>query len=383
MLPVAQVDRWNIRTGYERVIAQHTGRNYAGVAEQDGVVESIDESLKLCKVRYKDGTTDVFNFGNVYTEHESVHSTQTFKLLVKPNQKLKRGDVIVYNTQFFYEDPRTHQVDFSIGVKANIALMEIDVDLEDSTEVSERLAKALTITPANARVVTLPKDAIIHMCHQVGDEVTNVDPLVIFEESAGFDLGQEFDRASDETLALMSELNRKTPDAKFTGKIVKIEAYYGGPISEMSSSLQPIVRKAALEQNRLFKAVQGTERAGDYAPSEPLPKYSKFKGIDFDETTVMLIFYIQESSGIVQGDKIVLGNQLKNTVSSVSVMPRFTEDGKEIDSVFSCEAVMRRICMSPLLMGVASQVVDKIEENIVDMYFNEKKQLGETLRDQP
>lgn len=375
MLPTLTVDRWRVRTGYERTIAQYAGRDYSGVAEQDGVVESIDENLKICKVKYKDGTTDIFSYGTKYTDHESVEIAQQFKLIVKKGQKLKKGDIVYYNEHFFYEDPKDNQVDFSVGLKANVALIEMDVDLEDASEISQRLAAKLSINPANQRVVSLPRSALIHMCKSVGDEVNASDPLVIFEEGTeGENSASElFTKASDETLALMSEINRKTPNAKFAGKIVKIEAYYGGPISEMNATLQPIVRKAAAEQNKLHKAAEGTERQNDFPPSEPLPKYSKFKGVDFDESTVMLIFYIEETNKAVLGDKIVFCNQLKNTISNISSHPRYTEDGKEVDAVFSCESVLRRIVVSPILMGVSSQIMERVEQNALELYFGKNK----------
>ena len=373
MIPVKRVDRWRVRTGYERVIAQYAGRNYAGVAEQDGKVTDIDPSTQLCTIKYKDGSIDKFKYGETYSEHESVMTTHNLVLIVKVGQQVKKGDVITYNEHYFYRDPMTNQVDFCIGVKAKVALLENDVSLEDATEISSRLSDAMSITPTNTRVVTLPADAIVHKCAQVGDEVTITDDLVVFENTEGMDIEESFNRVDDETLALISDLNRKTPTAKFSGVITKIEAYYGCPISEMSPTLQPIVRKAAAEQNKLYKAVQGTTREDDYAPSEPMPKYCKFKGVEFDSNTVMLIFYIQEHQAMNTGDKQVFGNQLKHTISKVMSRPMFTEEGEEIDAVFSAEAVSRRICMSPTLMGMSSQIMEKIEKNVLDIYFGDKK----------
>ena len=369
MLPTKHVDRWRVRTGYERVVGQLAGRDYSGIAAQDGVVTAIDEKSKICKVKYKDGSEDIFTYGDKYTFHESVAITQSFTLKVKVGQKLKQGDVIYYNNKFFYEDPTTGQIDFSIGLKAKVALIESDVDLEDATEISERLAEKLSINPANERVITIPRSAMIHMCKKVGDEVNAADPLIIFEDNGDMDVDGSFNRADEDTLALLKTINRKTPKARFAGKIVKILAYYGGPIEEMSASLQPIVRTAANEQNKLYRAAKGTEREMDYLPSEPLPKYSKYKGIDFDETTVMLIFYIEESNKAVVGDKVVLCNQLKNTISNVATHPRFTEEGEEIDAVFSCESMLRRIVTSMLVTGVSTQIMEKMEGDIVDMYF--------------
>ena len=259
----------------------------------------------------------------------------------------------------------------STGVMANVALLEMDVNLEDALLISQRLAEKLSIEPTNTRSVILKKNSMVYKCVKVGDHVGTLDHLMIFEEDPG--LGDTlFDNVSEETQNLLGELNRRIPEAKYGGEIVKIEAHYGCPISEMHESLASVVRSAIAEQNRAAKLTTGTEDEEDYPPNEVLSDGLKYNGVQYDPNTVVLTFYIRETETSKVGDKVVLSNQLKATISSVSQRPIYSEDGTELDVLFSNDSVSRRITLSQNFMGVLNRILPKMEQDVIDMYFNDK-----------
>lgn len=357
-----------MRTGYERVIAHRCGKLFAGVAAQEGTVTNVDEATKLITVTYKDKSTAVFPYGERYVPFQGFYATHHIESIVKVGQKLKKGDIITYNRGFFNLDKRSKQLDMTVGTMAMVALIEMDVNLEDASLISPRLAQKLSIEPTNTRVVTLPKRSLIHSYVKVGQTVKNTDPLMIFEEDPG--LGDTlFQTASEETQRLLGDINRSIPEAKFSGTVVKIEAHYGCPISEMNPSLATIVRAAVAEQNRAAKLAANTDDAEEYPPNEVLPDGLKYNGVQYDNDTVTLTFYIKELESTTVGDKICLGTCLKNTISSISSRPQYTEDGEEIDVLFSNDSVSRRITLSQNYMGVINRVIEGLEKNIVDMYF--------------
>lgn len=362
------VEQSRVRTGYERIVAHRSGRMFAGIAEQDGKITNIDEKSNLIEMTYEDGTVDVFRYGEQYTEFQGFHVSQDIKPVVELGQKLKKGEVVTYNTGYFTRDETTGQLDLTIGVLANVALLEYDTTLEDSTEISQRLSEKLTIRPTNTRIVTLSKKSIIHKAVSVGDEVLNTDSLMIFEEEPIE--GTTVFNTDDETLALLSDLNKNTPTAKFNGKIVNIEAYYGCPISEMHPTLGSIVKSATDKKNRQNKIASKTERAEDFPPSGIMPSGSKYKGVTFDEDTVCLIFYIQEEIPHDKGDKLVFMNQLKCTCAGVFPKEITSESGVPIDAFFSCDAIGRRVVLSPILYGILARIMEHTESTAVDMYFN-------------
>ena len=97
MLPLKYVDKWRVRTGYERIVAHRAGKDFAGVAKMDGEVTNMDEKIHMVEVTYKDGSIDVFQYGEKFTEHESVSATQNLECIVQLGQKVKKGDIIMYN----------------------------------------------------------------------------------------------------------------------------------------------------------------------------------------------------------------------------------------------------------------------------------------------
>lgn len=312
------------------------GREFAGIAEQDGVVTAINDKTKIIEVKYKDGTKDIFPYGNIYVAFEGFHVDQDVVNLVKPGQKIKKGEVLTYNKGYFTYDKYSGQLDYSTGVIATVAIMEMDVALEDSNLISRRMSDKLQMFPVNTRVVTLSKKSLIHQCATVGQHIQNTDSLMVFEE-------QEVEKGQitndEETLALLSDLNRSTPTAKFTGKIVKIQALAGCPIEEMSPTLGSIFKKCVEIQNLQSRQAKGTDSENDYPPNGVLPKGTKYKGVTFDEDTVCLIFYIQETMGIGNGDKVIFCNQVKSTVSDLMPQPYYSASGIEIDALFSASGI--------------------------------------------
>lgn len=370
LVPVKQYDRLRVRTGYERIVAHRCSRIFAGVAEEDGKVTKIDDKAKLVEVTYKSGRKDVFTFGESYTEFQSFEVTNRVALDVKMGQSFKKGDIITHNTDYFHKDHDTGQVDFSIGSLANVALIESDATTEDSCEISERLSKKLTMYPTNERVVVLSAKSLVHYCAKVGDHVIPTDNLMIFEESP---MTQLMFTADDDTLSMIADLNKATPHADHQGEIVKIDAYYGCEINDMSPTLQPIVKAAVDEKIRRSKLASETDKADEYPTSSIIAKDSKYKGTMFTEDTVMLIFHIKEAIPHGTGDKLVLCNQLKCTCCGVFPKKLYTESGVEVDMLFSARAMNKRIVLSAPLTGIASRILERVEDDICKEWFGEER----------
>lgn len=371
MLPTAEVGKSRVRTGYERIIAHRVGKTFAGVAEKDGRITNIDTKLGILEVTYNDSTRELFPVGDQYTEFQGFHVTQELVAQVELGQKVKKGDILTYNKGYFNPDRETKQVDFSIGVPATITLMEIGNTQEDAITMSRSLGNRLGIKPTNTRIVVLPRRSIIHKSVKVGDHVSHTDPLVIFEEEAieGMDI---FSDMSADTLDMMGDLNRKTPKAKFAGKVVKIESYYGCKIADMHPTLATIVKDAIAGKIKKNKLSKGTISSVDFPEPTIIPEGSKYKGVTFDGETVCLIYYIQEHVPNDKGDKIVVMNQLKATTADIYEENIRTESGIPIDAIFSANGMASRVVASPQLYGITARIVERIEQDVVNIYFGKK-----------
>lgn len=372
MVPTEYVQKNRVRTGYERTLAHMVNKTYAGVAQQNGKVTKVDEQARMIEITYQDGSKDVFEYGEKYEEISGLCITHKLESLVTVGQKVEKGDIITYNKGFFNYDPYSKQVDFSIGNLANVCMIEKDVTNEDSAEISTRLSQKMIMYPTNMRVIMLTANSHVYAYKKVGEHVLNTDPLLVFEEE-DLEGGTKMMGEDTEAISMLSELNRRTPSAQFNGEIVKIDAYYGCPVSDMHPTLGAIVKDAIAVVNKQNKLAKGTIDEYDYPESGLMAEGSKYKGITFDKNTVCLIYYIKETIPQGRGDKLVVCNQLKCTVAGVFPKPIYTESGTEIDVFFSANCAAKRIALSPLMHGILTRCIEKIEQDAIDIYFNDEE----------
>ena len=218
------------------------------------------------------------------------------------------------------------------GTNANVLLMEADSTLEDSSSLTEEFGKKLATNLVTSRSVMLSSNMILHSSVKVGDTVKNTDYLAIFEESGGLEI---FDKYDDETQELLSKLNRKTPKAKYTGTIVDIDIYYSCDLETVHDSVKSVILPLIKSKKDKAKFASESRQKTRYTMPAALPVGTKYKGVEFGEDTILLVYYISHEVDHVTGDKLVIGNQLKSTTMGVMKVPPVTESGVQIDCIFS------------------------------------------------
>ena len=365
MMPTKQVDQSRVRTGYERLLGHQVSRDYVGVASQDGIVTVVDEEAGMVEVKYKDGNRDVFRIGHTYNEFENFEVDEHLIPVVKLGQKVKKNDIICYNRGFFNYDPITGQTDFSIGIRANVALMETDQTLEDSVAISKRLSDAMTLYPIQTKYITLNRKSLVMDAKSVGEHVKVNDFLMVFDEDPIDGQEEAMSNVDATTVAMLGELSRRTPRAGYEGKIINIDAYTGCKVSEMSPSVAKLFKKAIATKQARANIAKGSVRDTEFVPSTIIPEGSKYKGVTFDKDTVVFVYRIQEALPQDKGDKMVVANQLKCTVAGVFTKPTMTAGGEEIDVIFSPCGICRRVCMSPFITGVLSKTMEKVQDEFL------------------
>ena len=73
------------------------------------------------------------------------------------------------------------------------------------------------------------------------------------------------------------------------------------------------------------------------------------------------------------GDKAIFSNQCKFTVGSIFNNECKTDNGEEVLGTFGFTSILHRIVNSPILIGTTGMLIEKIEKDIVDMYFKNLK----------
>ena len=314
------------------------------------------------------GERDVIDFGNKYTPVSGSHLEQPIKITVQEGDRIQRGDILAYNAGFFQLDPVGRSVSWKHGVMATVAMVDTAITYEDSCAISQGLGERLTMSPAHVRTLTIKNDTVLHEIVSVGDQVETTDLLATLEDG---DLDATSISDDPETVAFLAELNRKAPRAKYAGDIVEIKMYYGTDRENLHLSLQNLAKRLDALLERRAQNAKGTIREKEIPWPQKIPAGTKYQGIDFDETTVIIEITIRDSLACGTGDKIVLGAQAKSVIGEVFDRDISTKSGLPVDMLFSTSSISNRIILSPLIMGIGERCLETLEQHAIDIYFGE------------
>ena len=366
VVPIAESQVSRYRTGFEGLVAQRTRPPFAYAADDDGTILDIDEENQVMKIRYKDGRTHCLTFGEEYTNNSANGFYVNQKIAVnnfKVGDKVKKGDIVAYNKEFFQADPYSKQVNWKIGILAKVALLDNNGTLEDASIITKGLAKKMQFEPVHVREIEITTDTHIHSFADVGAKVTSTDPLMIFDESA-MDFGDSMD---EEMAEILGGLNKSAPKADYSGTIVRIEALYKSPLSSMHETVQKLIKHAIITKDNRAKFAADCDNAKDYQKSQPLFATDKVGIVDLEPGTVLLRFYIKQVKGMDPGDKLFFDNCLKSVVSTVHDEIT-TEDGEQIEAATSARGILARIISSPFLQGLTNNVLHKLEDKVLEIW---------------
>lgn len=346
-----------LRTGYEQVLAHRTDDLFATTAKQSGeITGKTDKSLTIT---YADGSIGRIELGRRFGK--SAGSTIPHMVVTKLNvgDKFQEGDLIAYNENFFEPDlldPK--QVAWKGGVLVKTAIMESPDTFEDSSAISERIAKEMMTQTSHIRSIVVDFDQAIHKLVKTGESVDVESILCTIEDAITTSSGL-FDDESLETLRLLSNA---APKAKYTGKVEQVEIFYNGSIEDMSESLAELANasdrsliklNASLGKPKITGKVDGAYRID----GKPLGK-----------NQLVVNIYITSDVPAGVGDKGVFGNQMKTIFGRVMTGINETESGVPIDAIFGYQSISNRIVQSPEIMGTTNTLLRIIGKHVANIY---------------
>jgi len=369
--PTAKSEPSRIRTGYEEVVAHRTVPPFAYAAEDDGVMEKIDGDAQIATVFYpKLNKRVALKYGEEYTNNGGggFWCTQNVTLNnLAQGDKVKRGDVLIYNNRFFTPDALSKQVAWNIGVLTNTILIDANHTFEDSSIISTRLAKDLEINPVFVKDVVLQKTTTVHKFADIGTKIASVDPVMVFDQSQMSD--DMFGKLDDEAIELLSKLNKKSARSGHNGVVVKLDTFYKSNIEDVSPSIKSIINLVNKRKAALRKAATGTVNEDEFPMSTNIKHSDRISGIDLDDDTVIVRFYIQDTTTMGGGDKLEFDSSLKSIATAVAE-PWEVEDGSvTCDAWFSAIGINNRLILSPILTGIGNRCMEKLEQDVLKMYF--------------
>lgn len=340
-------------TGYEIHIAKKVGNKFATCAEDDGEVISVSKSE--IKVKYNKLGEKSYKI-YTWTSKEETDACYTHKLVsnLEKGQKFYKDDVLVYDSSFFKPcifNPR--KVLYMQGDVVNVMFNEEPGTYEDSVIISKELHSRLATNVTSVRTIVLNKTDQIFNVVNINDKVNPDTPLMSITSEGILNDGYDA-----KTLAILSELNKESPKAKYKGVVNKIIVYYNFDKEEASDSIKQIIEYS---DSNLLKIYNQTGQIKNN-------KYSvKNKPLLPGECVIKI--YIESETKMGTGDKCILASQLKCTVGEVFNSDMETSSGRKIDAVFGFVSIQARIVNSAILMGTTGGIVQKIEEKAIDIYF--------------
>lgn len=238
-------------TGYDSVIAHRVGDLFAYTAKDEGRV--IEVSDKHVTVEYKDGKTKSIELGRRYGTSAGSVYPHTVVTDMKEGQKVKPGEVISYNQEFFTKDLiNPGGVVWKGGLLAKTAILDSSDTLEDSCAISTALAERLKTQTVKVRDIVLTFDQSLRNLVKVGETVDVEDILCTIEDAVTADL----DLFDGDTIDTLKMLGAQTPRAKMNAVVEKIEVLYNGDKEDMSESLRGIVNASDRQMVKVSRALR-------------------------------------------------------------------------------------------------------------------------------
>lgn len=364
-VPIKDSDVSRVRSGFEEVIARRVHEPcFAYAAKSDGKVVSIDDTSKTIVIS-ENGKKTCLQYGSIPTNNAGSHIDQEVVINnFKVGDTFKKGDIVVYNHEFFKPDPYSKQVSWKMGILAKVALLDNGGTIEDASILTQPLCDRMTYNPIHMKEIVITTDTNVHAFADIGTHVNNTDPLMVFDQST-IDFGADDD---PELVNLLSDLNKQAPKAGYTGTIMQIEAIYKSPLSEMSSSLQKIIKHVTQVKNARSAVASTCTNAADFQKAAPMLATTKVGTVDLTKDTVILRFYIKHNASMNPGDKLFFDSSLKSVCSTVYPEYVTTESGEKVEAVTSARGVLARLITSPFKTGIANSVLDKLESDVLAMW---------------
>jgi len=357
VVPIKGSQVFPVRTGYDTILPYKLPKKYIGYATDKGKVTNVTKSEVV--ITYTNGEKDKFSLTKWYSKEES-GSTFEFDLVpnVSKGDTVNKGDIVVYCKQWFEPDMfDSKRVAFKQGIIVKTALQEIMETYEDSCTITNKLAEKLTINPIKTRSLVITKDDRIANPILPGEQV---EPSTVLMTLLGKVEGIEDKELTKEELTLLQNFVKETPKAKYEGRITKIQIFYNCDAKELNRSIKNLLNKVGDE------IVDHND--GKVATGRVNSSYS-IGGRPLLEGGVEIKYYIETTDLPTSGDKFVFGNPIKTTVGEVYDYPIVTENGEEVEALFSTQSIIARIVTSFMINGTTTTLLKKVTENAVDMYF--------------
>lgn len=359
-LPLANVERPLLSTGYEPLVATTTSNIFVTTSDVNGTVTESNDEVIIVRDD-KDKTDYIYKLVDYYTTNTKIKQQPT----VSVGEKVSPGTIIAEDKNFFKNGF------YSYGVNAKVAYMNyFGYSIEDGVVISESFAKKLTSihsTKDKDSFVVVPHNTRIVYIKKVNETVTAGEPIIIIESKENPFKRIGTTKLKDLNYIISYEEKKVVVKilSSINGTISDIEVYpsKNGIQDQLKDLYEQYIKKHSLFVNNKKNIVKSTNPLSSIVDS----------GMYSSEEDDILIYRITYSSELTYGDKISNRHGHKGIVSLIvpdEKMPR--DDEGVFDVLINPCGILGRKNIGQLLELWLSECICKLEK-IVKQYVNEGK----------
>lgn len=244
VIPVKNASPALISNGVDEAIRFHLSSDFVVNADEDGEVVDYDQKNGVLMLKYKSGKTQAIDLsphivknggGGFFLNNTLITSLQV-------GDKFKKDEALAWHKDFFKNDS-ANGLRMNVGVLEKVAVTSSYDTYNDSTVITQKLAKEAEADMTFCKQVVIGKNSNVYDMRKVGDQISIGDPLMSFDTSFDdSDLNKLLSNLSDENKEVLEENSSNIIKSKYAGRIIDIKIYSTVDVGELSPSLQKIVK---------------------------------------------------------------------------------------------------------------------------------------------
>ena len=375
-----------VTNGADEAIAYMTTDTFAWKAKGPGIIAEKTDDYMVIKYNDSSIPNEFVNLKETVKKNSDGGFFLTIQLKtdLKAGDKVKANQIVAYDHQAYNNMVgATDNIAATPGILAKIAIPMTEEGYEDSTIITNYLSRAMESEVVIKKEKYIQKNSNVYYLAKPGQKIQEGEPILIFQNAYDDnDVNILLKNLATDELGTdeVSDLGRITIKSKYTGIIEDVQILRTVDVSEMSESLQKIVKP--YEANiRKLKSVMNKYETKDrnaFAADYKLPATGGLKDCP---DGVKIIIYIKYFDKMSVGDKIVNWAALKGVVRSIppegEEMYSEYRPNEEVSSMFSINSVNAR-------MVASIQIIGAIDKGLIELDRQVKEIMGipwKTLKD--
>ena len=378
-----------ISNGIEETVPYHLSKDFCIVAEEDGKIIEITDKVAIAK--YKSGKIQAIDLRPRIVKNSAggFYLSNKYKLYFKLNESFKKNEVLAADDKYFTKS-NANGVRMNIGSLQKVAIAPTGMTIEDSAEITTKMADDLKAEVLVRIPITVPRISNVDYICKKGQAVKTGDEIIRFDNSnADEDISKLLANIGKELQEEVISLSKHKIKSKVTGVIEDIKISSAVELGELSPTLKKIVSDHYKDNKEFVNTIDKniadkSERLSQYRAGvfvkDTIGKVSptaqgKIKGEVVDDGVLIEIF-IKYDDYMAIGDKGAFFTALKFTVGDV--IPEGYEPysllrpKEEVSSFIGTSAIIARKTPSITKTLAANKAIVELKRKLWEIYYGKK-----------